>query len=95
MTEREKIAEKIRKNEDKIKELEAANTLLRREDFLLCDDKQWFTEEVMSVGKRRKVDKLVGFVCWNQDFVDEDTDEVFTVVRRRLVRVDGVWTEDL
>lgn len=49
----------------------------------------------MSVGKRRKVDKLVGFVCWNQDFVDEDTDEVFTVVRRRLVRVDGVWTEDL
>jgi hypothetical protein len=95
MTKREQIAEKIRENKEKIKELESSNVILQREDFLLCDDKQWFTEELMTVGKLRNVTKLVGFVCWNEDFVDDDTDEVVAVVRRKLVRVDGVWTEYL
>lgn len=64
--------------------------------YMTSDDQQWF-EEKMETHKvkegRKTVEKqlLIGRIHWKEDFRDEDTGEVITIARSRVVRVDGEW----
>ncbi len=98
MTEREFIEKQIEQNELKIKQLEERNEQLYQNSLLLCDEKQRFEEKIESHPKvkwQRKPNwldgKLVGRVYWNQNIEDDDTGEVVTIERSRIVRVDGEW----
>ena len=89
----------IRKQESnkirKIEQLKKEIIELRKEDMLLCDKTQWFTEEeeeVLICGRPKKYEtRLVGRIHFIEDFVDEDTNEVFQVERKQTVRVNGEW----
>jgi len=89
----------IRKQEktkiDKIKKLQKEITELRKEDMLLCDKAQQFTEkeeEVIICGRPKKYEtRLIGRIHWKEDFVDEDTGKVFSINRKQTVRVNGEW----
>ena len=80
---------------EQIKKLKKEILELERENLLLCDDEQWFTEkeEDVIVSKRpKKTEKhLIGRVHWQQGFKDEDTGEMIMIDRNEVVRVDGVW----
>lgn len=93
---REQIREQYNANLEKIEALKTANIKLVRQSLLLSDNEQWFTEKTEPVvywegRKKIKTEKLIGRIHWNEDFKDEDTDEVITVNRSRIVRVDGEW----
>lgn len=34
---------------------------------------------------------MMGMICWNEDFVDEDTNEVITIERHEVVKINGEW----
>jgi hypothetical protein len=95
---REEIKLKRKENFNKIEELRHENIELAKQDALLCDEKQWFTEEVESHPRRpyqRKPHcldgKLVGRIHWKESVKDEDTGESFELERSEIVRVDGEW----
>ena len=96
MTRRIEIGLQIEANIKIIKELQLANEKLTKEDYLISDEKQWFTEKIESIrfrGNRKKgsVDMLVGRVHWYMHFKDEDTGESISIERSKLVRTDGEW----
>ncbi len=72
-------------------------TDLVKEDWLLSDKEQWFTEqeETEQVSKRPKKFEtaLVGRVHWNEFFQDGDKPEGegVTIERSKIVRVNGEW----
>lgn len=95
---RQQIHDKIRSNLAQIESLENENIELERQSLLLSDEYQRFEEKIEShpktrgQKKRNYLDgKLVGRVYWKSTFLDEDTGEVLTFDRQRIVRVDGEW----
>lgn len=98
MTEREKIGEKFHENIAKILELEAQNIELQKQNYLLCDDKQWFVEkeEEVLVSKRpnRTDTMLIGRVHWKEFFKDDSSEDGVWIERNRIVRVNGEWEID-
>ncbi len=89
------INNKIDSNNNKIKQLEKENIELFKQDCLLCDKFQHFTEteeEVIVCGRPKKTEvRLRGFVHWKENFIDEDTGKSFSVERKRLVKEYGEW----
>ena len=80
---------------NQIKSLEEDLEELVKEDWLLCDDEQWFTEkpEEIIVKKRPlvKETRLIGRINWESQFTDEDSGEVIKIERSMIVKVNGVW----
>ncbi|MBW3021684.1 hypothetical protein KY328_02090 [Candidatus Woesearchaeota archaeon] len=72
---------------------------LYRQDCLLCDSRQWYTEEEEEriISKRpKKVEKdLVGRVHWKEFFYDDDypndKNKGVEIERSRPVKVNGEW----
>ena len=95
MTKREQLEMEIAAKKEQITKLKTEIIELRKETILLCDDKQWFTEEEEEhiIKKRPKIIEkfLVGKRHWKEDFKDEDTGEVVTIERCEVVRVNGEW----
>ncbi len=98
MTKRERLEAKKQKNFDKIEELKRQNIELTKESLLLCDKKQWFTEEneEREVSKRpKKVETfLLGKIHWKETFKDEDKPDGsgdVEIERSQIVRVNGEW----
>lgn len=80
-----------------MKSLQSRLIELERENCMLSDEEQWFTEieeiweRKVGYRKKAKCSVLVGRIHWKEDFIDEDTGDVITVSRNRLVRMDGEW----
>lgn len=95
MSKREQLESKIQENFDKIEELKKQNRELKKESFLLCDEKQWFTEdnEEVVVSKRpKKIETmLIGKIHWKEPFKDESTGDSIEVERSQVVRVNKEW----
>lgn len=93
---RQDIANDIAELQEQRKALQERAVQLNRENILLSDDEQWFTETeetwTRRVGrKREKYTRLVGRINWKEDFTDEDTGEKLSINRSEVVRVDGEW----
>lgn len=95
MKTRKQIENLIKTKQRKINALSDEIDLLRIEELQICDSEQTYEEkEEEWVVKRRPITKethMIGRVHWNEDFIDEDTGNVITINRSRLVRKDGVW----
>lgn len=89
------INTEIAKKWELISEIKSEIISLKREAILLCDESQWFEEkeEEITISQRpKKIEKrVIGRIYWNQDFIDEHTNEIFTILRDQVVRVDGIW----
>ena len=99
MKNRQQLEIEIAEKEGHIQKLLSEIIELQKEAILLCDDKQWFTEEIEAHPKKRyerKANyldgKLVGRRHWNEDFKDENTGEVITIERSDIVRLYGKWS---
>lgn len=83
--------EVISKTRDEINEL-------LKEEILLSDDKQWFTEEEEEfvISKRpKKVEKhLTGRIHWKEEFKDRDSDKSVVINRSQIVCIDGEWLKE-
>jgi len=95
---RKEIRQKKQEALDKIEALKTENLELSKQACLLCDEEQWFTEEIESHPKQKwqrkshELDgKLVGRIHWMEGFRDEDTGQVIQIERQKIVRVDGQW----
>ena len=92
---RKQIEAKIQKNKGLIAKLKQENNDLYYESLLISDNEQKYIEEEREIviSKRPKVTKKVvfGMIQWNEDFRDEDTGNVVTVQRHKIVKEDGVW----
>lgn len=89
---RAKIRANIKKANDKMKLLQDELLNLHRQDTLLCDNQQWYTEEERTLGRgKNKTTHLMGIVHWNEDFIDEDTGDIVTIERSQYVMKDGEW----
>lgn len=71
---------------------------LKKQNLLISDDKQWFTEEIFFEEKKkfqRKENylngKLVGRIHWKESFQNEDSKEPFIIDRSLIVRIDNQW----
>lgn len=99
MMNREQINKERASKKAKIKKLQDELIELYKADCLLCDDKQWYTEEEEEhvISKRpKKVEKhLVGRVRWKELFYDEsypgDASKGVEIERSKAVKVDGEW----
>lgn len=96
MTKREKLESKVSKNLEKIQALKEENATIKEQLILLSDKTQWFVEQVETSTeriqrKKVKVDRLIGRIHWKEDFKDDDTGEVVTIERSRVVRVNNEW----
>jgi hypothetical protein len=93
---RTEIKDRIKLRQRNIEILKGEITELWRLWYMTSDEKQWF-EEKMETHKvkegRKTVEKqfLIGRIHWMEDFRDEDTGDVITIARSRVVRVDGEW----
>lgn len=97
MTKREKLSKKYNDNLNKIELLKMENIVIYKERCLLSDDKQWYTEETVTVGKgKKKQGILVGKIHWNEAFKDVDNpNEPFWVTRSQTVKKNGEWVSSL
>lgn len=79
----------------KIEMLEARKRELVIEHYQICDGYSWYREMEEQWKKNRRSKEtetvLVGRVCWNEDFIDEDTGNVVTILRTEVVRINGEW----
>ena len=95
MNRREEIKSQVKSIENQIKSLEEDLEELIKEEYLLCDEKQWFTEkEEETIVKKRPLVKetnLIGRINWEQEFIDEDSQEVIKIERSMIVRANGKW----
>lgn len=91
MTKRERIQKKIQRQRDIITQSNHKIFELTKEDWLLCDKKQWFTEkEETFLRGNKKSTHLVGRINWMEDFYDEcHPNKPIWIERSRIVRVDG------
>jgi uncharacterized protein YchJ len=99
MTERELIDSEIQANLKKIIQIRLDVIELRKKQCLICDEKQWFREQVESHPKSRwqRLEnelngKLIGRIYWNESFQDQDTKKIVSIERSEIVRIDGEWT---
>ena len=91
---RKQIEDLIASKKRTIQQFETDIIELERQALLLSDEEQWFVEakETERDGrKKNKVERLIGRIYWNESFKDEDTDNVITIERSQVVRVDGNW----
>lgn len=92
---RKEIQDKISANKVEINKLRAENSELIIQNLLLCDETQWYSEQEVDVIIRKRPKqsekRLHGYIHWKEDFKDEDTEEVITIERCELVRVNGEW----
>lgn len=73
---REQIEAKINDNSESITKLRNENFGLRVQFYKTSDGKQWFTEELETIGRgKKKREQKVGKIHWMQEFTDEDTGE--------------------
>lgn len=95
-TNRMQISELKKDSIKKIQLLQSRILELERKDCLFCDEKQWYKEgpETHGTGKR-KLTRNYGRIYWNEDFKDDDTDQIITIERSRIVKVDGEWVDYL
>jgi hypothetical protein len=95
MRRRKTIKNLIDKKKSKIQSLKLEIIELNKEEALLSDKYQQFTEveeEILVYGRPKKYEtKLMGRIHWKEDFIDEDTGDVITIDRSRLVRINGEW----
>lgn len=92
METRKQLVAKTKANLKMIEKLNAENLEFLRKSYLLCDKRQQFIEEVVTVGRgKNKREELQGRINWMQIFVDEDTGEEFKIQRTRVVRINGEW----
>jgi len=96
MTKRERLAEKIRLNNLKIKELKNKNCLLEIESIQISDKHRKYSEKIEKIARfenRKKVyeDVLIGKVTWKENFIDEETGEVISIERNSVVRRNDRW----
>jgi len=96
MTKRERLENKIKKNNAKIEELQKTNESIRIEGYLLCDKQQQYKEEIRFFGRgKTKKEVLVGSIHWKEWFFDSDYPNDKTkgveVNRRATVRQNGEW----
>ncbi len=91
-SERQRLVDRIKANDFKIKKLQTENRKLFLESLVLSDGKRWFTEEMEVHGRgKNKKEYLVGKVHWKEGFKDEDTGRRIFVQRTQVVRIDGKW----
>lgn len=68
---------------------------LNKEDILLSDDEQWFSEKeeefVVSLRPKKVEKHLIGRVTRQEAITDDDSGEILMIDRSIIVRVDGVW----
>lgn len=93
---RQQLNEEIRYQQVLLTATKARLIDLQRENYLLCDEEQWFTEKAETVkekvnGKWVKKGVLIGRINWIETFLDEDTGEAIKIQRSDIVRVDGKW----
>lgn len=98
MRTREEIQNEIIQKEKLILTIKNEINDLRKEDLLLSDDEQRFEEKIESHPRykyQRKDNfldgKLVGRVYWKENFKDDDTGNIITIERNKIVRVNGEW----
>jgi hypothetical protein len=95
MSKRQKLEAKIEAKKAQIQKLKEDIIELRKETFFLSDKQQWFIEkeETHIVSRRPKKEEtfLIGRIYWKEDFRDEDTGNVITIERNRIVRKNGEW----
>jgi hypothetical protein len=90
------IAEKQLLIQEAKKEIQELN----KQDMLLSDDQQWFTEKMETIAyregrKKVKKDQLVGRIHWIDSFQDEyipGPDGTIKIERCQVVRIDGNWS---
>lgn len=94
-TPRKNLDARIHSNSKKIAKLLLENIKLKQEAMLLSDDKQWYAEAMEPTipedARKKKIEKLIGRIHWNEDFKDDDTGETVSIERSEIVRVDGEW----
>lgn len=93
---RYQITKKIKAKMDQIDKLKSDILDLRRQDALLSDKNQQFTEKeeevLISVRPKKYEKKLVGRVHWKERFHDEDDPKnSFVIPRSKIVRINGEW----
>lgn len=96
---REQIQQEMESKRTQIQELKNELIELYKQDCLLCDGKQWYTEEEEEhiISRRpKKVEKhLVGRIRWKELFYDDDYPNDKTkgveIERSKPVKVDGEW----
>jgi len=92
MTTRKQIVKKAEKLNAIIKKAKSELIELQKQDYLLCDKQQWFTEKEETTGRgKHKKTRLIGRVHWMQSFHDEDIEMHIEFERSHIVRIDGVW----
>lgn len=94
ITDRQKLRNKRVEIFDKIALLKKEDIELQKELCLLCDDKQWFTEQEETHGRgKKKETHLYGRINWNEFFQDYTLPEGegVWITRSRITRIDGVW----
>ena len=97
MTKRQKIRSKIAEKRNQIFQLEKEITELIKQDILVSDKQQRFTEseQTFTYCNRPEVEKkTVGIVHWKENYRDEDTGKFIEVERSKVVRVNDVWYLD-
>lgn len=96
---REEIAQIRASKKAQIQQLEKELIDLYKADCLLCDDKQWYTEEeeehVISRRPKKVEKRLVGRIRWKELFYDDDypgdASKGVEIERHRPVKIDGEW----
>lgn len=93
MRTRKQIKKRAVKLQQQIAKLNSELIELQKENFLLCDKKQWFKEEEETTGRgKTKQTRLVGRVYHQSYFIDEDTNKKIKFTTGYIVRIDGEWT---
>jgi len=95
MKTRTEIKKEIALREKQIKKIKSEIRDLNIEAVLLCDKKQWFTEQEEEIVVKRRpkiIEKhLIGRIHWKEYFMDESTGKKVTIERCQTVRIDGQW----
>jgi cell division protein FtsB len=92
MTKRERIRFQIRNNLEKIEQLKERNRELTKESYLLSDEEQWITQELIKKPtKTYKIGDSVYKINWCQDYKDGDTNKTISVNRFRVVKINDRW----
>ncbi len=93
---RKEIRDKWEANQREIERLQKENEQLSFDNMLYCDEHQWYTEGVEQVphGDRRKKQKVevkIGRHHWIEDFKDDATDQIVSIERMEVIKVNDVW----
>ena len=84
---RAKIAE-IEKLADELKELKKQLLMLSDEHFQYVEE-----IEIVKLGKTQVIERPVGVLKWVEKHKDQDTDNIISIDRQRVISVHGVFTD--